>query len=547
MYPNDIPLADEDVGFEVLLGNPRMNPTDIHVYADYYIGTNRWGVANWAVTEAGTNIYESTELVQDANNPYLYRSSIGDMVPGKPVDTVVQYRIRVTYTGTFASPVTSAAFDYPEWYEPVDLNVDYADQGFSPYYWVFSCPTGCVFINEFYPSGGSSYHNSEYIEIIGPAKASIGGWKIDLVDGDTVSREEDYVTATYDLPADARFIAPAESTHGWGFYVAGDTECIESNKVNYVFADHAAQNLLTPGGIRIRRSMGAYVDRVSWGSTGRPAGNEMPKRGYRYAGTRGTYGSALRRSFALLVESSEEQGDYLAFALADIGVTTLGEMNTLSAAELWGDCPYSFAEAFTDASVEALNEYFDKYTSSSDYADLLYELTLNDATELLALSIDEATLTPDTDFTIEALGDNALTITIAKESLLALNLSTNETHIVTFDVDGGIDPTVELVVVDTRPEPSGNKSSDVSIEITGITVANGKVTLTVTIVNNEPGKTVEGWSWGVKSASTLDALDAASPGTLEPITDAAIAEPLTTELNATGDAQFYRGVLDDGE
>ena len=84
----------------------------------------------------------------------------------------------------------------------------------------------------------------------------------------------------------------------------------------------------------------------------------------------------------------------------------------------------SKAEAFADASVEALNRCFDKYRSSPEYADLLYELTLNDASGLLALTIDEATLALGTDFTIEALGENALTITIAKEALLALGLAT---------------------------------------------------------------------------------------------------------------------------
>ena len=89
-----------------------MNPADIHVYVDYYIGTNVWGVANWADLPETRHI----ELVPDVADPCLYRSSAGDTISGLPVDSVVQYRIRVTYADAFARHVTSAAYVSPEGY-----------------------------------------------------------------------------------------------------------------------------------------------------------------------------------------------------------------------------------------------------------------------------------------------------------------------------------------------------------------------------------------------------------------------------------------------
>ena len=537
MYPNTIPLGGEDVGFEVQLGNPRMNPTDIHVYADYLIGTNEWGVANWGEHPDG-----HIELVQDENDPYLYRSAPGDMVPGQPVDSVVQYRIRVTYTGTFASPVTSAKFDNPEWYEPIDLNKVHVNEGFSPYYFVFSCPTGCVYINEFYPSGGSSYNNREFIEIIGPAGASMGGWYVDLVDGGTLSREEDNVLQTYELPQEAKFKAPEGSTHNWGFYVLGDTDKSIADKVDYVFEDPTSQNLKIPGAIRLRRSMGAYVDLVCYGSGG--AIENLKERGYETAGTRGTYGTATRRGFALLAVTDDDTGEEaLAFGQTDADTYTVGEMNSVGAAALWGDCPYNFTVEFTNSTAVAISKYFDKYLP----ADFLCALELNSATELRKIKVDNAELEDGFEWSSPA--DGELLVTLKKEKLTALNLSTNDVHIITFDVDEGIDPTVELVVIDSTGSES-DKSTDVSIVVKDIKVEDGKVTITVSITNNEPDKTVEGWSWGVKGAADLADLPTADlVDELEPLTDEAIEDDLVKEIEIddADAAGFYKGVLDDGE
>ena len=541
-----VPLGGEDVGFEVRLGNPRMNPTNIKVEAEYHIGTNVWGVANWAGNPDG-----SIRLVQDENDQYLYRSSSGDLIPGQPIDAVVQYRVRVTYDGTFASPVTSVAFENPEWYDPIDLNEIYADQGFSPYSFVFSCPTGCVYINEFYPAGNDGYANQEFVEILGPDSASVAGWYLDVIDGGPASADSDSVLRTYVLPSGAKFGAPEDDESGWGFYVIGDTDPSISNKVDLIFEDHETANLpRTDAGLRLRRSMGAYVDRVSWGSTSRPAGDEMVERGYRYAGSRSGWGSGLTYRFALVTDSDAEDEVYLKFDRIDPAFQTLGRMNTSGEAEYFGVCPYTIAEDFINATAEAVSAYFDRYLP----ADFLCQLYINgafggvvaDALEGLRISVDGQLLTIGDDFTLMGVDANTLGITLKADSLAALNLSTNDVHVISFDVDEGLDPEIELHVIDTTPE-AGDKSGDVSIEIKKIEFVNGKVVITVWIVNNEPDKTVEGWSWGVKGASSVSDMDSATLiGQLSSLTDEDVETDLTKEIVPDGDESFYRAVLDDG-
>ena len=80
-------------------------------------------------------------------------------------------------------------------------------------------------------------------------------------------------------------------------------------------------------------------------------------------------------------------------------------------------------------------------------------------------------------------------------------------------------------------------------------IAEGKVVVKASVANHEPGKTVEGWSWGVRAAATLDALpDAEVSGGLLPLTDESIRLDLVKELDIGDDdaSGFYRAVLEDG-
>ena len=533
----DIPLAGDPVGFLVKLGNPRMNPTDIHVYADYYIGTNVWGVANWSANPRG-----HIELRQDEEDRFLYRSTEGDKIPGLPVDTVVQYRTRVTYTGSFAKDVVDASFSNPPWYEPVDLNSTnyYGNIGFSPYYFVFSCPTGVVFINEFFPSSTTGNDSSEFIEFIGPANLSLKDWKVDIVDAD-LSEDEDEILATYTLPENAGFIPPAGSSHGWGFFVVGDDF---TNAVNYVFDSPGSRNLPTPGGIRIRRSMGAYVDRVSYGGSGSHAANAMVNRGYRYAGARSTNSRYVNRTYRYI---SATDGDEDIFNW-DVGSTirTMGDMNTLEVADLWDICPFTVSGEFASASAEAISAYFDKHLPTDFLIRLTVEGFDDGISGLVSVKVDGTELPLGTGYTFgdDPEVDGAYRVSLLATALSELNLATNGTHTVTLTVDDGIAPTVTLEV---RESEGGNRSASIVPSITDFKVENGKAVLTLIFTNeDEAGTTAEGWKWTVLSSATLDFNPATTNGWTS-LTDAAldVETPKSINLPANADAQFYKAVTTD--
>lgn len=73
--------------------------------------------------------------------------------------------------------------DFP-WYFPRSLNAEIqAVAGsdtpmFSPYYWVYSCVPGEVFINEFNLTDATGVQNSRFIELCAPAGLDIGAWQV---------------------------------------------------------------------------------------------------------------------------------------------------------------------------------------------------------------------------------------------------------------------------------------------------------------------------------------------------------------------------------
>ncbi len=518
-----IPLGHEPVGIEVQLQNPRMNPTNIHVYVDYYIGTNVWGVANWGADE---RLYEHMELFPDEEDPYLFRTSEFTKIPGQPVDAVVQYRVRVTYEGRFASPVIDTRFENPSWYEPVDLNKTYADQGESPYYFVFSCPTGCVFFNEFYPSDGGNNSDREFVEIMGPQNASLGGWYLDVVDAEE-SANEDFVMQTIRIRPDAVF--GNISTNGWGFYVLGDESDRLEGVDQYFPGDPVEDTLPTSGGLRLRRSMGAYVDRVSWGSGNGPAKNEMVDRGYTYTINRSS--SYKNRAFARLSKIVDDVEVFDWSTLIGQTSWTVGMMNNDTVQDLIGPCPYTFDPPTDDAMVDPKVAYFDRYSGSEGYKDLEFNLTLKEHT-LSAVYLGDELLVDGEDY--EDLGELVL---LYKE---CLGRCTNGEWAVTFEMDGGENPVAVVTVTDSNP--GGEVSDNLTVRITGYEMTSENMTFTVSIVNNAPEKTVSGLKAKVIGATSLIFTD---PPEWSDDTEYPLSDEQETYIIVTGpaedvDANFFK-------
>jgi hypothetical protein len=279
---------------------------------------------------------------------------------------VVQYRVIVAYTSTVPSQVEYATFTNPEWYYPVDLNATFADAGFSPYYFVFSCPTGTVFFNEFFYAVNSGYFNREFIEIIGPRNAALSNWHVDVVDA-RFSATNDHVTTSYRLPNPSYLHG---GTNGWGFYVLGDTDPSISNRVDYYLPDGGnpaatpatTAKLPASGGFRLVRGMGAYVDRISYGGSS-ISQNEMVARGYTYTCYRSIIGSGSNRAIGL---QSVDSGSNLVWWLPPLGLETPGGMNDMEA-EVLGEIP-PFPEPEEPAAQAALTLVITEFQIASGLA-----------------------------------------------------------------------------------------------------------------------------------------------------------------------------------
>lgn len=282
--PNDIPLYTDKVGINVRLSNYQMDPTDIQVKVSYYASTNKWGVANWNNNSTPNVVH--TWLKQDSEDPTLYVMDENYYIPKQDIDDVVQYEISIYYNGIFASPIYyHTSFENPEWYYPVDLNKQYANpddiSSTSPYFFVFSCTTNAVRINEFLPLGDWDYVSNQFVELIGPKHTPIGNWTLDFwgynFEGDRITKAPEYRKV---FPASATIggtpkLASGEVDKGWGFYLVGNSavtgknlwlfpdESEASGDSETIFIDGAYAKEY--GAMALKRSMGAYADAIIWG------------------------------------------------------------------------------------------------------------------------------------------------------------------------------------------------------------------------------------------------------------------------------------------
>ena len=124
--------------------------------------------------------------------------------------------------------------DFP-WYFPRGLNAELqakASQGadfFSPYFWVYSCLPGEVFINEFdlRDQGGVQAKVAPFVELCAPAALDIGGWQVCATESNTFEFADGYrfiiADGTTLLQPDAGAVPAkreADSTAERAFYTA---------------------------------------------------------------------------------------------------------------------------------------------------------------------------------------------------------------------------------------------------------------------------------------------------------------------------------------
>ena len=248
------PLMTDQVGVQATIGRFLMNPQGIHVYLSYVVGSTPWGVNNWWGTGNTPNAGVVTmELTNTAPNTYSLTGA--SLIPPNPIDSVVQYVVWGTNANMVGRPSFQGtnAFTNPSWYAPVDLNNTFSAQGWSPYYYVYSCPPGSVWVNEIQYLSWWPEDEGAYVELIGPANANIGNWTINLMDSS--------FNVNPSLVISNNFVLTNSATSGWGFFVWGDPGVAN---VNVTFAGAPGTSLADPGAIQVIRSMGAVEDAVCW-------------------------------------------------------------------------------------------------------------------------------------------------------------------------------------------------------------------------------------------------------------------------------------------
>ncbi len=377
----DIPVNTKDTDAEVTLVNPRMNPTEIQVWLDWYAAPgvvsnvaietvsyavrtnyagpfykpvelddgrtvqaeyyipNVWteelrsvnetrypGVLNksgaerpwgyetwsnrWAGTMSGGSPIAGSIPMTNVPNTLVYCTSAPIPTSLMQPDMVLQYCVKVDYKGRFHEPVYSELqgevkngyrFENPPWYDPIDLNVPMGTTN-KPvsYAFVFSCTTNVVFINEFRPAAKTTGPDT-FVELMGPAGSSVANWRLEHYGTVANVLSPKRIAWTNIVEEGAKFV-PANNgadpavNKGWGFWVLASYRAAED------FADRdpavATQELFpaeiadkntsgpmtVPGAMRLRRSMGAYVDKVVWGQQNRVSAFLSDEEQFQWAG-----------------------------------------------------------------------------------------------------------------------------------------------------------------------------------------------------------------------------------------------------------------------
>ena len=232
-------------------------PENIRLFVSWHEGTNVWGYSNWWTPEL-EGAYNTVELFESPDTPRLYTTQANQGLPTAPANGTIQYvvwgkhsKVPDNYTRQDVIFENDSAFVNPEWYGSVDLNKSMTNSNpsatFSPYYLVYSCAPGSIWINEvwnnystsastknYYPEGEpwNKCKAWEFIELCGKGGIDISGWRLNIY----LKAAED-PTYEVDLVQSYHFASGTildYDYNGWGFYVVGDED---TPNVDYVLTD----------------------------------------------------------------------------------------------------------------------------------------------------------------------------------------------------------------------------------------------------------------------------------------------------------------------
>ena len=344
-----------------------------------------WGREAWDSFKSGTLTFTNT-----LESPYAFASVETIPTSAYPPDTVFQYCAHVEYQGKFSEAIYSETqgrtrngfwFDNPKWYEPIDLNEEFGTTN-QPvaHFWNFTVPTNCVFINEFLPADNNVAHDAlQFVEIMGPEGGEITDWTLwhqTVVSGGTMTWGDFFHTNVLASAETGRAIfAPptnAKEDKGWGFYLLGAAHV--SPRDQELFPNAGKDDYMyIPGALMLKRSMGAYADRVVWGET--ETTTRWRDSGYTYVGTR------RKDAHASFVLKGDTVGEAGGLTWSTTAAFTRGGYNDAEEENLWH---VDQMEPVEDESAEISRPVITAYELLEDRVRITFEVATVNGVDLKA-------------------------------------------------------------------------------------------------------------------------------------------------------------------
>ena len=369
------PLAGSNTTVEAKIMRQILNPQGIRIFCSWhtYSEGETWGYKNWLDPNDASCRVELAKV----GDSHVYRAEGG--IPGtNDIDDIVEYVVWGRHAAIDIEhgdpPIVQGldTFENPEWYKTfnassmtmsdLDMNADHAQEGWSPYYWVYSCAPGTFFVNEinnWYSSSATADRGTEeYVEFAAPAGTDIGGWRFAMVGGMSGSTSSSVGSArgkdSYTV-AEGTTI-PHDTGNGWGFFVWGDEWMDNEDAAFTDSATTAKENIGTYAGILVYRSNNAIEQMVSFGTERYVSGSGWED--FTYAGRKV---NRLADSLSLLSRSDSETGEQIAGSTVDdfywyTGAHTPGAVNGV--AQVFDDLPYDEpvgSRFFAPSGVEVTN------------------------------------------------------------------------------------------------------------------------------------------------------------------------------------------------
>ena len=158
----------------------------------WYEDVSPWGFDNWKDLPAANRAW----LMGASDSNLVFRSGYfgasAAVMPAQPRPKLVQYMLEVVYTAD-GMPQTnwlsSAEWENPSWYAPLDANEDYGKGGaFAAYNLLDTVAPGWAWINEANVFGNydEDYNNTDrklqFVEVAAPVDADLSGWTLRFLD-----------------------------------------------------------------------------------------------------------------------------------------------------------------------------------------------------------------------------------------------------------------------------------------------------------------------------------------------------------------------------